>query len=256
MITKLIYPLELREKISYRLYKLFPGASNKDVSLAFGKNIKMDLVSTDYGHKTIIFNGFYELDLTLKLVQLGKKGGLMVDVGANYGYFSCLWAAQNPGNKVIAFEASPKNVGPLINNVNKNNLEDRIQVIPMAAGQAKGTLQFTLGGNSDQTGWGGLTLNDEPANVTVDVDTLDDYLSNANVQQLEVLKIDTEGADTWVLYGAEKLLKAKRISHIFFEQNLPRMKDLNISPDEASTFLKKYGYQVREIAPNEFYAHL
>jgi FkbM family methyltransferase len=254
MITRLIYPLWLREKISYRINKFFPNASNKDVPLEFGGNIKMDLVSTDFGHNSIIFNGFYELDLSLKMIKLGKKGGLMVDVGANYGYFSCLWADQNANNKVIAFEASPKNIGPLTNNVNKNNLGNRIQIVPKAAGREKGTLQFTLGGNAEQTGWGGLTLNEEPANVVVEVEKLDNYLENINIQQVEVLKIDTEGADTWVLYGAERMLQEKKINHIFFEHNLPRMQALNISPDEAPEFLKKLGYKVQEIAPNEFYA--
>jgi hypothetical protein len=62
------------------------------------------------------------------------------------------------------------------------------------------------------------------------------------------------GADTWVLMGAQNLLKEKAIDHIYFEQNLVRMKELSIADVEAEKFLRKYGYVVKRISHNEFYA--
>src|SRR5687768_3620794 len=112
MLTKMIYPLSLRQKISWRIQKLFPDVSGNNIPLEFGKNIKLDLSKNDVGHKSIIFNGFYELELSRTMVELARKGGLLVDVGANYGYFSCLWVSQRPDNKAIAFEASPENIQP------------------------------------------------------------------------------------------------------------------------------------------------
>ena len=47
--------------------------------------------------------------------------------------------------------------------------------------------------------------------------TLDEELKD--VSFIDVLKIDTEGADTWVLEGAAFLLRQKRIRHVFFEEN-------------------------------------
>src|SRR5690606_38911004 len=141
---------------------------------------------------------------TKAIVQLGTKGGLLIDVGANYGYFSCLWASQNSLNKVLAFEASPVNVQPLRNNVIKNKLSGAITVIPNAIGKEKGRLRFDLNNEDRQTGWGGLTIDNKPNAIEVEVDTLDDYAQKSSIEKVEVLKIDTEGADTWVLYGAEK----------------------------------------------------
>ena len=140
----------------------------------------------------------------------------MVDVGANYGYFSCLWASKNPNNKVLAFEASPLNIGPLKNNVNKNELNEQINVIPFALGKEKGNINFNLGNNIDQTGWGGIVLNkDNSTDVEVEADTLDNYCTTNNVKKIDVLKIDTEGADTWVLYGAVKIYSKKKKLAIF-----------------------------------------
>jgi len=250
----MIYPLSLREKISWRLQKLFRDINGDNIPLEFDKNIRLDLSKHDIGHKSIIFNGFYELGLSRNMVQLARKGGLLVDVGANYGYFSCLWVSQRPGNEAIAFEASPKNIQPLKNNVHKNNLDDRITVMPIALGQEPGTLMFNLATENQQTGWGGFTVNSSNA-VEVVVDTLDNYATRNNIHTIDVLKIDVEGADTWVLYGARKLLEKKRIDHIFFEQNIPRMNLLNIKEHEVKVFLKDVGYVLEEDTPSDFHAY-
>lgn len=256
MISRIIYPLFLREKISFKLFKFYPKLSGKDVSMEFNKKIKLDLLITDFAHKIIIFTGFYELELSRKIIKYAKIGGLLVDVGANYGYYSCLWASKKTDNKVLAFEASPRNVGPLKNNVNKNGLNEQINVIPLALGKEKGNLIFSLGNDIEQTGWGGLILNkDDPSDVQVEVDTLDNYCAKNNIRKIDVLKIDTEGADTWVLYGAKTLLKEKRIGHIFFEHNIPKMTLLNIRITEATDFLKDLGYIVKERSETDFYAY-
>ena len=75
MFTRMIYPLSLRERVSWRARKIFPKAKDRDVSLEFDKNLKMDLSNTDVGHQSIIFNGFYELDLTKKMVASPKRAG-------------------------------------------------------------------------------------------------------------------------------------------------------------------------------------
>lgn len=255
MLTRIIYPLSLRAKINWRVKKLFPPIQDKNISLEFNKNLKLDLLNSDVGHQLIIFNGFYELELTKSIIKLGTLGGLLIDVGANYGYFSCLWASQNPGNKVIAFEASPANIEPLRNNVIKNMLSHAITVSPNAVGKEKGKLKFYLGNESKQTGWGGFSNNNSSDLIEVDVDTLDNYTSKNNINKVDVLKIDTEGADTWVLYGAERLLKEKKIKHIFFEHNIERMELLNINQEEATNFLKKYDYVVEHQSSTDFYAY-
>jgi FkbM family methyltransferase len=255
MFTRMIYPLGLREKISYRVQKFFPDVNDREISLEFDKNLRFDLSKYDVSHQSIIFNGFYELRLSNSIMKMGKAGGVLVDVGANYGYFSCLWAAQNPENKVFAFEASPPNLGPLRNNVNRNKFNDRIEVVPIAMGKEEGVLKFDLVATDRQTSWGGLTINESSTTVEVPADTLDSYATKHGINKIDVLKIDTEGADTWVLYGAKKLLEQKKIGHIFFEHNLTRMRLLNIGIDEAKVFLQDLGYVVEQQSSTDFYAY-
>ncbi len=70
------------------------------------------------------------------------------------------------------------------------------------------------------------------------------------------MKIDTEGADTWVLEGAETLLRSGRIRHILYEQYPERMRELGVAPETAAALLRGHGYQVRPLGGDEWYARL
>jgi FkbM family methyltransferase len=201
----------------------------------------MELLPTDEGHSHVAFAGFYELPLTKMIVALARRGGLLVDVGANYGYFSLLWAATNPGNKVVAFEASPRNHTALIRNVERNGLADRVAVESNALGRESALMRFDIGPD-EQTGWGGLSAQPFWNGIEVTVTTLDEAFPDE--AEIAVLKIDVEGADTWVLEGARELLKGRRIAHIMYEENRGKMKSLGIEPGTAERMLKDNGYDV------------
>jgi hypothetical protein len=48
--------------------------------------------------------------------------------------------------------------------------------------------------------------------------TLDDFVQQMNIkQEIDLLKIDTEGADPFVLHGAKKLFSQERIRMLVFE---------------------------------------
>ncbi|MDR2409272.1 MAG: hypothetical protein LBE13_14320 [Bacteroidales bacterium] len=73
MITRFIYPLWLRERITWRIKKFFPNVNDKDVSLIFDNKLKFDLSRYDVGHQSIIFNGYTELLLTKWFVKASKS---------------------------------------------------------------------------------------------------------------------------------------------------------------------------------------
>jgi hypothetical protein len=100
----------------------------------------MDLLPGDIISDPIAFTGLWRLPFSRRLLQLAQAGGLMVDVGANLGDFSLLWAGTNPGNRGVAIEASPRNLDMLRRNIARNHFGERISVIPCAAGRAAGLL--------------------------------------------------------------------------------------------------------------------
>lgn len=253
-----IRPLWLREKLFWKLYLNKTTAFGdlfETATLEFAPKISLKLMPTDVGHKQIALLGFCELLPSRRIAQLAKVGGLMIDVGANYGYYSCLWAAANPKNRVVAFEASPRNFSALKLNLINNGLETQVDVHQTALGKESGSLPFTLG-PEEESGWGGLLVNREEGAIEVPVVSLDEVFSKSQEDCIDVLKIDTEGADTWVLQGAEKLLRSHKICHIFFEENVNRMSALGIVPGEAQSLLQDCGYLVESLGAEQWYAQI
>jgi FkbM family methyltransferase len=201
----------------------------------------MKLHPGDVISESIAFTGIYDLPLTRRLRGLALKGGRLVDVGANLGYFSLLWAATHPTNTVIAFEASTRNIERLSENIQKNHLENRVEVQFEAVGRENGEMHFDPG-PKEQTGWGKLCIAPTNQSQSVRVVRLDDAL--ANVDKIDFLKIDIEGADTWAILGAERLFREHRIKHVCWEEHGACMAALNIPKQQATNFLRDCGYVV------------
>ncbi len=214
----------------------------ESAALRYAAGMQMRLLPTDLFHGQIAFMGVYEEELSELVQDLGSQpGGLMIDVGANYGYFSLLWCAAKPTNKVMAIEASPVNLSPLRHNIEENYLADRVTVHSWAASSHQGTSTFDLG-SLEETGWGGLASGLASNVVTVETRRLDDEFAG---QEVELLKVDCEGADAWVLEGASGLLAEGRIHNVVFEENLVRQQALGISEGQAVMLLEKHGYSCK-----------
>jgi len=209
------------------------------------------LVQGDAISGSIAFTGCYELRLSRRIAAHARAGGLLVDVGANMGYFSLLWAGLGPG-EVVAVEPVPRNIALLNNNLKMNDLAGRVTVLPKAAGDRDGEIRFTLPAGA-QTGWGGIAGPDSPGDTTVPMFRIDDVLRG---REIEVLKVDVEGAEALVLRGCEALLRSRRVGHIYFEQNPSRMRALGLNPGEIPGLLEGFGYEARPLdaAGTEWFA--
>jgi FkbM family methyltransferase len=202
-----------------------------------------DLVPGDVISGSIAFTGFFEWELTKRIAQHATAGGLFVDVGANMGYFTLLWAGLAPDGKAVAFEASPRNVALLTNNIRRNQCDDRATVVGKAAGDRAGEVSFDTG-PADQTGWGGIAPGALENTIRVPMVRLDDELGE---QRIAVLKIDTEGADPLVLFGCQRLLEGGRIGVIYFEQNADKLDRIGLDARETQQFLRRSGYECRAL---------
>ena len=208
--------------------------------LRYAPGVRMDLVPGDLISDSIAFTGLYEQEVTRRVARLAQAGGLFVDVGANLGYFALIWAAARPENRCIAFEASPRNLHLLERNVRRNGLESRIEIVPHAAGESNRKLRFDLG-PADQTGWGGFAPAAGAANsIEVEVVRVDGVVPLS--PPIRLLKVDVEGADAWVLMGCDRLLRARSIGEVLFEQNKPRIQALGIAEAAAQEYLRSVGY--------------
>ncbi len=236
-------PPRLAESLFFRFYNNRQGEFAdvfKEAQLRFAPEVVMrNLVVGDVISGQLALLGYYEYGLSREIQRLSRKGGLFVDVGANLGYFSCLWLAGRPENRAVMVEASPRNQKLLQGNLQANGFTERARVLPNAAGDAAGTVTFDIG-PEEQTGWGGIRKDGDTASgIEVEMVRLDEQID----EPVAVMKIDVEGADTLVLRGCAGLLEKQMIRRIYFEQNTERMRALGIKEGEAQALLEGYGYQ-------------
>lgn len=217
----------------------------ENAALRDAPGVCMHLIPGDVLSDRIAFAGhFFEHALSRRVIELGRAGGVMVDVGANLGYFSLLWASRHPANRVVAFEAAARNVETLRANVSRNGMEDRISIIPCAAAAEAGVVRFDPG-PEQQRGWGGISMAETASSYEVKAVRVDEIVPEDTAVAL--LKVDTEGADTLVLMGCERLLKKGRIGEIWYEENWARREALGIPAGEAQRYLESMGYRVRAL---------
>lgn len=138
-----------------------------------------------------------------------KPGDVVVDVGANIGTYAIASAIRvGAGGRVYAYEAHPKTVEFLRQNVELNDLNHVVSVIHCAAGAEAGEAFFSNQRSDDQN----CILEGAACGIRVPVRTLDSLLSG---QSVDLIKIDVEGFELMVLRGAQHVLAQTRA--IYFE---------------------------------------
>jgi len=133
-------------------------------------------------------------------------GGVVIDIGANIGTFS-IYAA-NFGATVYAIEPEPHNLETLKTNIEINSMQDKVYPCPYAISDFKGTAIINDSG-------GGSSIKDDGAfGAEVEVMPLDNFFMLYHINEVDVLKIDVEGAETEIILGASKenLQKCKYIT--------------------------------------------
>lgn len=208
------------------------------------QDLRIYLELGDWISDDICRYGQWEPVLSRAILARAHKSGILVDAGANLGYFSLLWAASHAANRVYAFEASPRVFPKLARNIQLNRLSGQIQSFQIALSDRNGISAFECGPH-EQTGWGRLVIGSVADTDNVEIARMDTLF--ATIPRIEVLKIDTEGADTLVLTGAEGLLRQKKIGAVYFEQILDQMAELGVNPGDAARLLEDCGYEVSRL---------
>lgn len=153
--------------------------------------------------KDIAEFGVWEAYETKLLLQALPGSGVFVDAGANLGYYSVLAGLKAQEGRVYSFEPEPKNFALLQNNIRLNNLSNT-HAFNLALSTEAGRGEIFL--NPDNYGDHQIYSDGEARQSTpIELVCGDDVL--ADVECLNVLKVDTQGAEFQVLSGLEQLIR-------------------------------------------------
>jgi FkbM family methyltransferase len=184
--------------------------TGETVSSCEGFLIRVDPTDYAVGH-TVARTGSYEPDVSATLREVLPRGATFVDIGANIGWFSLLAASLvGPTGRVIAVEPNPRNVA-LLRQSAKDNGFDNIDVAAVALGERPGAAALeTDGSNGRLIPIDGPPLQAVEASFVVATFPLDTVLNELGAGRVDVVKIDVEGAEPFVIRGATRTISESR----------------------------------------------
>lgn len=221
-------------------------------------SVALTLDVSGFGARYHYFAGeCYESETTQLFLSAIRPGDVVVDVGANHGYFTVL-SAQLTGSagRVTAFEANPGPIAILERHVRANRVEDRVEIVEAAVSDRDGQqVQFYVG-NDDadlyssicpsefalQQGW----INPQRA-ITASTRSLDSWLAGRGRPHVRLLKIDVEGAEDLVVRGMALMLAEAPPDYIVCETTWG-------SP--AHNAFVGHGYQSEKLCGTEDYGNM
>ena len=174
----------------------------------------------------IVQDGRWEADEGAWLRATVRRGQTVIDCGANIGYFSVLASRLvGPRGKVIAVEPDRDNLTLLTHNLWRNGCEN-VRVVPAAAWRERGFL--SLRRSPTNTG-DHRTFAAAGAGLVPSV-TLDEVVAG---QRVDVVKIDTQGADHHVVEGLEATLGRDPGCVTLIEFWLEGMQERDVDPRDV-----------------------
>jgi FkbM family methyltransferase len=202
--------------------------------------------------REVCLTGRYEPQETALLQQILRPGMTVVDVGANWGYFT-LCAAHLVGStgRVVSIEVDPRACRTLKANIERNALQT-VTVLEMAASDTTGVLrlhEYEDGANDS----GNFGLNSANTSATprrqfeAPASPIDDVLDKAGIEQVDVLKMDIEGAEGRALDGLQRALADRRIRFLVLELHPEFLRNQGTSVERVVATLRGYGYRAWKI---------
>lgn len=194
----------------------------------------------------------------IKKKLVNNESPVIFDVGANKGQTIRNYLSIFPGAIIHAFE--PNNIEAKKIKNQYDNFET-VKINNLAVGDKKEKLKFNIRACSGHssfkkiipgTKW--LEERNKQFNksggdytretVDVDVISIDDYTEEHNIQNIDILKIDTEGYEDKVLKGCENLLKKNKIKIIFLELIFSEVYENPLNFYDIEKILNPYGFRL------------
>jgi FkbM family methyltransferase len=188
--------------------------------------------------------GKFEPAETQIIHKLLRQVDVVINVGANIGYYCCL--ALSCGKHVVAFEPIDLNLRYLYKNIKANSWEDKIEVFPLVLNGKTGITAIYGGGTGASIikGWAGTS---EKYVTLVPASTMDNILGSRFQDDRCFVLVDIEGAEKYMLEGANNFLDREPrpvwMVEIAIHGHQPG--DTKVNPNLLSTFqiFWKNGYE-------------
>lgn len=172
---------------------------------------KMFLRSADRGFAcNVMLDGYWEMWLTQFLAQRVKPGMTVIDVGANFGYYTLLMGETvGAAGHVLAVEPNPEAASLLQESVNLSGHGARTRLLPQALGASAGRA-WLYAPHGEPKNASLVSQPDLPGGTTVEVTTVTLDEVALGYPKVDLVKIDAEGGEQGIVAGMQQLIVRDR----------------------------------------------
>jgi len=183
-----------------------------------------------------------ELGLISRLL---KPDSVFLDVGANVGIFSLFAAKVFPSARIFAFEPAAKTFKLLARNIWLNDAQN-VTPVRSALGSSSGQAKMHV----NVAGKDGLNTLGVPSHPDcelagteiVPITTLDEFLAVGTIARVDVMKVDAEGAELFIMEGAKELLQRNDAPVLLYEAFSFLTRGFAYHPVEIYWLLERWGF--------------
>jgi FkbM family methyltransferase len=237
--TVLLKPRPLRALAQWVICRIIPPEINlRGINLVL--NQKDAIVS---GNLAL---GCYETSNLDIFESLLEPGMCVLDLGANIGLYSAIAAQRvGPQGRVIAVEPSADNCSFIKKTAQRNSFTN-LSVVQKAAGARveSGFLYLCSTNKADHRIYDPSHRRER---VPVEIAPVDFMLEELGIPRIDVMKIDTQGAELFAFDGMKRLLQHNRRLKIMMEFWPWGIHQSGRDPAELLKTIESHGFGVSEI---------
>lgn len=221
-----------------------PPSGHLKIHLQSGNTLLLATNQTSQLTRLLYWNGYQNFEYTTIFEELISSISVFYDIGANIGYYSLIAGIENKNIRVVGFEPAESPFHFFQNNIRLNRLTN-VKAEPLAIADKAGEIDFyeikndkytylqhNLAGESNA---GSKTTGRNYQKTTVPSITLDEYVALYEKENIDLIKLDTEGSEASILHHAHKVLS--QMKPIVICETL-----FNTIEADLETLFKKHGY--------------
>ena len=225
-------------------YGFFTGLTEVDTKFGF----RMIVNRLDAVKWFIYYFGVFEPHISLAWSRLLRDGDVVIDIGGNVGYHALLAAKLVGSNgKVITFEPSRIIFDQLCKHIEINKF-DNIRPLKLAISNYSGEAEFYYAGDNIQGNSSLLKSESSSISERVKCITFQKITDYVTLSDVNLIKIDVEGAELLVLSGLSQCIDQLAKDVVIFVEISPE------NTESAHSILKPFvdaGFEAR-IIKNEY----
>lgn len=205
-------------------------------------NWKMNSIN-NYNFTVLTHQGYYEKEMQNIINKIVRPKDIIFDVGANKGWYSVYFGLLAHQGKVYSFEPVSTAMDELLKNIQINNLDNVFCI--------RGALYDYKGYGKVYTPYKHSPLSSLKRIYDIECDeekcklfTLDDFCKENNIDNIDIIKIDVEGAEVNALMGGIKMLSSSNAPILVVESYEKVLRGFEQNVKKLFHNIKSFGFEI------------